>query len=469
MVISRCSREIESDSDKMATCEEFDCEGSEIDDEVLLCAAAAATSVLLGCVRKAAARKKRRVWARGSLLERPRYGAYSQLLQELFCEDQKEVKRFLRLSKDSFDEVLERVGRRIAKQHTPMRRAIEPGERLAITLRYLGSGDSFISLSYLFRVGDNTIRKIVLETCEAIYEELKDDYLKVPSTADEWQGLADEFEQRWQFPNCIGAIDGKHIQICSPGGGSDYFNYQSYNSIILLALVDAKYCITWFSVGCNGRAGDAAVFSQSSLAECMEDKENRLGIPAPKPLPGRVDPVPYVIVGDDAFGLKPYMMKPYPFKSTLTSSGAATDPAEIERRKQRLFDYRLSRARRLSENVFGILVAKFGVFQRTMRLSPDNATTVSLACVALHNFLMRRKDNLFAHPRLTDREHPVTRENIGGEWRQNQHTALRAIDRQAGNHHSADARWVRNELKEFVQCEGTVPWQERLVFGRDLA
>ncbi|KAL8557922.1 hypothetical protein ACOMHN_065442 [Nucella lapillus] len=141
MVISRCSREIESDSDKMATCEEFDCEGSEIDDEVLLCAAAAATSVLLGCVRKAAARKKRRVWARGWLLERPRYGAYSQLLQELFCEDQKEVKRFLRLSKDSFDEVLERVGRRIAKQHTPMRRAIEPGERLAITLRYLGSGN----------------------------------------------------------------------------------------------------------------------------------------------------------------------------------------------------------------------------------------------------------------------------------------------------------------------------------------
>ncbi|KAL8600426.1 hypothetical protein ACOMHN_052843 [Nucella lapillus] len=57
MVIPRCSREIESDSDKMATCEEFDCEGSEIDDEVLLCAAAAATSVLLGCVRKAAARK----------------------------------------------------------------------------------------------------------------------------------------------------------------------------------------------------------------------------------------------------------------------------------------------------------------------------------------------------------------------------------------------------------------------------
>ncbi|KAL8596868.1 hypothetical protein ACOMHN_060676 [Nucella lapillus] len=255
--------------------------------------------------------------------------------------------------------------------------------------------------------------------------------VEVPSTADEWQGLADEFEQRWQFPNCIGAIDGKHIQIRSPGGGSDYFNYQSYNSIILLALVDAKYCITWFSVGCNGRAGDAAVFSQSSLAECMEDEENRLGIPAPKPLPGRVDPVPYVIVGDDAFGLKPYMMKPYTFKSTLTSSGAATDPAEMERRKQRLFDYRLSRARRLSENVFGILVAKFGVFQRAMRLSPDNATTVSLACVALHNFLMRRKDNLFAHPRLTDREHPVTRENIGGEWRQNQHTALRAIDRQA--------------------------------------
>lgn len=118
---------------------EDDCEMSSEseDDNILLGAVTAVTTLLLG---RRPARKKKRVWARGWLLERPRFGAYSQLLQELFCEDQNEAKRFLRLSQDSFDEVLERVRGRITKQHTRMRRAIEPGERLAITLRYLGSG-----------------------------------------------------------------------------------------------------------------------------------------------------------------------------------------------------------------------------------------------------------------------------------------------------------------------------------------
>ena len=288
--------------------------------------------------------------------------------------------------------------------------------------------------------------------------------LQVPSAQEEWKKIAMDFDTRWQFPNCIGAIDGKHIQIRSPGRGSSYFNYQGFHSIILLALVDAKYKVTWFSVGSNGRAGDAGVFRDSSLADGFE--KDILKIPQPAPLPGRTDPVPYFIVGDDAFGLKPYLMKPYPFKSTVVTTGADNDGNEIERRKQQIFDYRLSRARRLSENVFGILTARFGVFQSAICLSPENATSVTLACLALHNFWISKTDQQFAPPSLTDREQPATHDLVHGDWRNNQHNCFLPLQRQAGNRNATDARWVRSEIKEYVNDEGIVPWQQLQVFGR---
>lgn len=161
-------------------------------------------------------------------------------------------------------------------------------------------------------------------------------------------------------------------------------------------------------------------------------------------------------------------MKPYPFRTTVVSTGQNDDPAEIDRRKHRIFDYRVSRARRLSENVFGILAARFGIFQRAIRLSPEHATTLTMACLALHNFLMTRRDAQFAPPSFVDREHPLSHEHIDGEWRQNRERIFENLHRQAGNRSSNDARWVRDEIREYVNAEGQVPWQEMLVFGRNL-
>lgn len=196
-------------------------------------------------------------------------------------------------------------------------------------------------------------------------------------------------------------------------------------------------------------------------------EKETLGLPDPRPLPGRQDKVPFFLVGDDAFGLKPNLMKPYPFKKTLTTTGQDDDPAEIERRKQRIFDYRLSRARRLSENVFGILAARFGVFQSAMRLKPDAATTVTLACLALHNFLAEKRDYQFAPPTMHDREHPITHEQLPGDWRSTAQNCYTSLTAQVGNRNAADARWVRDELKEWVNGEGKVPWQDMRVFGRN--
>ena len=59
--------------------------------------------------------------------------------------------------------------------------------------------------------------------CQAIYQVLQHEYLKCPSTSEEWLKIAKVFEDRWNLPNCIGAGDGKHIRIrCPPNTGSDF-------------------------------------------------------------------------------------------------------------------------------------------------------------------------------------------------------------------------------------------------------
>ncbi|KAM0735263.1 hypothetical protein ACS0PU_010411 [Formica fusca] len=65
------------------------------------------------------------------------------------------------------------------------------------------------SVSYVFRVGNDTVLTIISETCQVIWEELKEKGFLNP-TADNWRKVAREFEALWNYPHCIGAMDGKH-------------------------------------------------------------------------------------------------------------------------------------------------------------------------------------------------------------------------------------------------------------------
>ena len=83
---------------------------------------------------------------------------------------------------------------------------------------------------------------------------------------EDWLKIANLFYQRTNFPHCIGAIDGKHIRICKPNKtGSQFFNYKSYFSIVLMALVDADYNFICVDVGAFGASSDSNVFKQTNL------------------------------------------------------------------------------------------------------------------------------------------------------------------------------------------------------------
>jgi hypothetical protein len=133
--------------------------------------------------------------------------------------------------------------------------------------------------------------------------------LQVPQSENEWKLVAREFEKRWNFPHCIGAIDGKHVEIRKPPGtGSYYFNYKHSFSIVLMGIVNANYEFLMVNVGANGRVSDGGVFSNTLF--CTKLKLKQLSIPEPDNVPESDMKMPYVFVGDDAFPLMENLMKP---------------------------------------------------------------------------------------------------------------------------------------------------------------
>ena len=117
--------------------------------------------------------------------------------------------------------------------------------KVAVTLRFLATGESFHSLMYQFWIHRVTIGKFVPKVCKRIYHCLKGKYLKIPSTTEEWESIAEETYNRWHFPNVFAAADGKHIALFHPRSSeSEFYNYKGFYSVVLLALVyyDYKLC-----------------------------------------------------------------------------------------------------------------------------------------------------------------------------------------------------------------------------------
>ncbi|CAH1983683.1 unnamed protein product [Acanthoscelides obtectus] len=280
---------------------------------------------------------------------------------------------YFRMSTRTFDELLAKTEDKLV--HSTLRRVpIPPIERLMVTLRFLATGRTYTDLHYSFRIGIATISLIVNEVCKVIWETLHEECIPT-TTSDMWQKIANGFLQKTNFPNCSGAIDGKHIRMINPdGGGSMFFNYKNFYSVVLLAMCDADYCLTYVNIGSYGKNSDSSIFQDSTLYRSLEN--NTLNIPGPKPLPGTTTPVEHVIVGDGAFGISNKIMKPYA-RTNMTH-------------KKKIFNYRLSRSRRYIGSTFGIMSNQFRVFRTPISVGFNVTKNIVKACCILHNFIRVR-------------------------------------------------------------------------------
>ncbi|XP_075996858.1 uncharacterized protein LOC142990849 [Genypterus blacodes] len=404
----------------------------------LLCVAAFAAVKMLECAEKRQA-KRRRVWRKTWLERWAQRGLYS-LHGEAAAEDSQTFLRFVKMTGEDFQMLFIRVAPMISKQDTQMRKAISAKERLSLTRRFLATGESFKSLSHEYRMGASTAAGIVIETCKAIHEALRV-FLQTPSTEAEWRKAADGFLQKWQFPHCLGAIDGKRISIQPPGYSG---NTPHITSVPMMAVVDANYKFLYLSAGAQASASETGLFAESDFRRALD--RHLLNLPSAQVLPNSDLVVPYMFVGDEGYPLRLDVMKPYP-------------SVQIER-DHRVFNYRLSRACRVAENAFGILANQWRVFRSTIMLHPDKVVSITMAAVCLHNFLRGRQSGAYLPVGLVDREDSEHR-LVEGTWRSEGLGAMHPCQRETEQSPNFQAIQQRNALKQYFLCTaGLVPWQE---------
>lgn len=124
-------------------------------------------------------RKKRSCWIKDWRKTRKICGNYQHFIKELSYSNASDFKNFLRMDEVCFNRILTAIFEDIKKKDTMFRTAVPPAERLAVTLRFLATGEDFNDLNYNTKLSTAFLSNCILEVCEAIYENMKDEFLKV--------------------------------------------------------------------------------------------------------------------------------------------------------------------------------------------------------------------------------------------------------------------------------------------------
>lgn len=229
----------------------------------------------------------------------------------------------------------------------------------------------------------------------------------MPKNENDWKKIATSFNRKWKFPNCAGAIDGKHVTLQAPvKSGIEFYNCKGFYRVVLFSVIDSDYNFIYADVGCQCRISDGGLYRGTKFKKALE--ENIAYFPPECPLPGKTATTPLVFLADDAFPLTPNVMKPY--------SGSHTPKS-----KRKLFNSRLNRGRRVSENVFGVISTVFRVLRLPMSLEPETAKKVTLSIIYLHNFLRKSPSKqIYNPPGIFDQECLHSGELMLGVWRQDE-------------------------------------------------
>ncbi|XP_054841812.1 uncharacterized protein LOC129333895 [Eublepharis macularius] len=320
-----------------------------------------------------------------------------------------------RMSRSTFHEIVDVLRPRLQRQETTMRSPVPVEKRLAVALWYLANGIAYRLVRDQFGLGLSTIGTIVLEVCYALELEMLS---RAVSLGGEVGQIMDGFAAMG-FPHCVGAVDGSHIPICTPGGRSEeYVNRKKFSSILLQGTVDHRGRFVDVEIGWSGRNHDAFVFRNSHLCAAMDAGAF---IPGNPTLNLQGISVPPIIISDGAYPLRRWLMKPYG-----TSAGSAA---------HRHFDKVLCRARNTVERCFGRLKSRWRCLAARLNCREENVVTVVSACVILHNICEARG-------------HPVSCEN--GDLR---HVPVPQEEEEGlenDRDHLEEGKAVRDALAEFM-------------------
>lgn len=209
-----------------------------------------------------------------------------------------------------------------------------------------------------------------------------------------------------------------------------------------MALVNYNYEFIFVDVGKNGRLSDGGVIEYTEFFKRMNSGELNL----PENLEN-IKNLNFVFIGDEAFALTDNILKPYSQK-------------DLDHDK-RIFNYRLSRARNVVENTFGIISSRFRVLHTAINMKVGHVCYVVLAICALHNFL-RRRGNGYITNTTNSREDVVNCTFHEGDW-QKDAVELPSLQRIVPRNQCITAKNNRDAYKAYFVAEGCVPWQEQML------
>ncbi|CAH2088123.1 unnamed protein product [Euphydryas editha] len=323
-------------------------------------------------------------------------GSYQILIKRHLNAKELKFRKYCRLNKTQFKFVLSLIENDIR----PMKKgSITAEEKLFLTLRFLATGETYASLDFNYRISASYISRIVQQVLASLRKNLVPIFLPMP-TEDQLKQTSGHFWNRWNVPNCFGAIDGKHVRIKAPqNSGSIFFNYKDYYSTVLLAIVDANCKFIAVDVGSYGKEGDSGIFKKSAMGKRI--CSGQFNVPQSAPLPGTNILTPHYLIGDDAFALDVYMMKPY-YRNHVRND-----------RDKAIFNYRICRARRVTENAFGLLSQVFRVLYTPIAIKPELCDHLIITICCLHNLLRDAylENNGIPYYRY-DRKKPKPTENM---------------------------------------------------------
>lgn len=242
------------------------------------------------------------------------------------------------------------------------------------------------------------------------------------------------------FPNCLGAVDEKHIRIKKTiNCGSLYYNYKHFHSIVLLSIVDSNNKFLIVDVGAMGKNSDGGIFENSKFGTLL--KKQKLILPENSPIEENGQVLPHVFIGDEAFRLTDHFMKPY--------------PRRLLDNKKRIFNYRLSYARNTVECMFGILVSKFRIFETSISVHPEKVDFIILSAIVLHNMIKTIDSTAFENNNIPN--------NFGAFVNLSENTMIQDISRTNLNQSTIRARNVRDGFADYFVNAGKLAWQDEHV------
>ena len=214
----------------------------------------------------------------------------------------------LRVTRNTFNQILNTLNHRLVRQQSRFRDPLPPEKILALGLYRLGHGNSYVSIGPSFNVGKATVIEAVQDVVEALYE-IRNEHIKFPENEAETRAAIETFQDLSDLPNIVGAIDGSHVRIKAPKDSPvDYFSRYQQHDFIIQAVVNGQKLFLDFACGYPGSMHDARVLRRSSIFRRAEGGDILI---APTVNINGNEIGPY-LVGDSAYPLSPWLMKPYP-------------------------------------------------------------------------------------------------------------------------------------------------------------